>query len=261
MFSIIIVNYNTKILLKNCLNSIFANCLLDDFEIIVVDNNSYDGSVEMLNNDFKDRVKIIANKENIGFGSANNQGAQIARGEYLFFLNSDTIIKNDILTPIKKFLEINKQVSIVAPRLLLKNGIEQKFAFGNFPTLLNLIFRKIDIKKMDSNKSQEVNWVSGAALVIRKNIFKRIGGFDENFFMYFEDVDLCKRVQDLGYKTMILPQIFLVHLGGKSININIQRKKYYYASQDYFYKKHYGFLAMHLMRFVRWFFVVLCHLR
>ncbi len=256
-FSIIIVNYNTKTLLKNCLNSIFVNCQLNDFEVIVVDNDSRDGSIEMLDKNFKDKVKIIANKENIGFGPANNQGAQIAKGEYLFFLNSDTIIKDDILTLIKNFLETNSQVGIVSPCLLLENGTKQEFAFGNFPTLFNSVFRKIDIKNTNNNKPREVDWVSGAALIIRKNIFKKVGGFDENFFMYFEDVDLCKRVWDLGYKIMILPQFFLVHLGGKSIDIDRQRKKYYYTSQDYFYKKHYGYLVMYLMKFARWFFIIL----
>lgn len=251
IFSIIIVNFNTKSLTKNCLDSIFFNCLESDFEIIAVDNNSQDGSIEMLKKDFGDKIKLIANSKNIGFGSANNQAAKIAQGEYLFFLNSDTVVKSDILSPIKQFLSNNKEVGIISPKLLLEDGSEQERAYGEFPNLFNVVAEKFKNQKIEEIKPFEVDWVSGAALIIRKDIFCEINGFDEKFFMYFEDIDLCKRVKDLGFKAVVYPAAPIAHLCGKSIKKFNKRKEYYYKSQDYFYKKHYGKLKMNLMKLMR----------
>ncbi|MFA4834328.1 MAG: glycosyltransferase family 2 protein [Patescibacteria group bacterium] len=251
-FSIIITNYNTKGLIKGCLNSIFSSCGLGNFEIIVVDNNSGDGSAEMLNGDFNQRIKLIANKKNIGFGPANNRGAKIAKGEYLFFLNSDTVIKEDILTPLKEFFILNPTAGVISPRLILSDGTNQKYAYGRFPGLVGLLARNSG-QESDKNKSGfTVDWVSGAALAIRKNVWEKIGGFDEKFFMYFEDIDLCKRTKDINYKVAVLPSETVIHLGGQSLRDNKTRKKYYYLSQDYFYKKHYGKLKLVLLKIMRW---------
>jgi len=251
MFSLIIVSFNTKEILKNALSSIFAYCPGEMFEVIVIDNNSGDGSAEMLNNFFGDKIKLIINKHNAGFGAANNLGAKIARGEYLFFLNSDIIAKEDILSGLAKIFESRPEIGILAPRLILPDGSEQKFASGNFPSLADLILGKIK-KDAAEKKYIKIDWVSGAALAIRKNLFDQAGGFDENFFMYFEDIDLCKRVKDISYQVAVLPSITVVHLGGKSLKNDRQRKKHYYVSQDYFYKKHYGKLKLVLLRFFRW---------
>jgi GT2 family glycosyltransferase len=252
MFSIIIINYKTKELTKNCINSVFFNFSKNNFEIILADNASKDGSVEMLKNDFGEKIKLIANSENKGFGPANNQGAKLAKGEYLFLLNSDTIIKNNILLELEKFLIKNKDVGIVAPKLFLKDGSEQPFAFGDYPRLLSLIFEKFKKPPKYLNGPFEVEWVSGAALIIRRELFKQLGGFDEKFFMYFEDIDLCKRVKEMNYKIFVNPKISLTHLCGKSPARFVKRKSYYYESQDYFYKKHYGSLIMYLMKIIRW---------
>ena len=251
MFSLIIVSFNTKEILKNALSSIFVYCPREMFEVIVIDNNSGDGSAEMLNNLFGDKIKLIINKHNAGFGAANNLGAKIARGEYLFFLNSDIIAKEDILSGLAKIFESRPEIGILAPRLILPDGSEQKFASGNFPSLADLILGKIK-KDAAEKKYIKIDWVSGAALAIRKNLFDQAGGFDENFFMYFEDIDLCKRVKDISYQVAVLPSITVVHLGGKSLKNDRQRKKHYYVSQDYFYKKHYGKLKLALLRFFRW---------
>lgn len=252
IFSIIIVNFNTKNLLKNCLSSIFNNYKSSDFEIIVVDNNSQDSSVTMLKNEFADnKIKLITNNRNIGFGAANNQGATMARGEYLFFLNSDTIIKENILIPLRHFLDSYENIGIIAPKLLLEDGSEQQHAYGGFPTLFSVIADKFKKKKIKNSQPFEADWISGAALIIKRDIFNKINGFDEKFFMYFEDIDLCKRVKDLGYKVMVFPKIAVIHLGGKSLNKFSKRKEYYYKSQDYYYKKHYGNLRMNLMKIFR----------
>jgi len=258
-FSIIIINYKTSELIKDCLETIFLN-FSNIFEVIVIDNNSKDGSAEMLKNDFGDKIKIIINKENKGFGSANNQGAKLAKGEYLFFLNSDTVIKNNILIEFYKFLSENKNIGVAAPKLFLKDGNEQPFAFGGYPKILNLILEKFKARPIYQNIPFEVDWVSGAALIIKREIFEKIGGFDENFFMYFEDIDLCKRVKELGYKIVVNPKISLTHLCGSSIKFFKKRKNYYYKSQDYFYKKYYSAFALYFMKVIRWPYKIISYL-
>lgn len=167
------------------------------------------------------------------------------------FLNSDTIIKSDILSPIKQFLNNNKEVGIIGPKLLLEDGSEQERAYGKFPTLFSVVAEKFKNQKIKETKPFEVDWVSGAALIIRKDVFYKIKGFDENFFMYFEDIDLCRRAKNLGFKAVVCPAAPIVHLCGKSIKKFNKRKEYYCKSQDYFYKKHYGELKMNLMKLLR----------
>ncbi len=253
-FSIIIVSYNTKELTANCLASVFAHCRTDDFEIIVVDNNSHDGSVETLKKRFGDRIKIIANDDNRGFGAANNQGAKIARGDFLFFLNSDTTIKDDILNPLKEFFHKNREAGIVAPKLLLADGSEQPFACGKFPRLWESIIGKLvsaGENEASGYDSFATDWVSGAALVIRRRIFERIGGFDENFFMYFEDMDLCRQTKGGGYGIYVYPAAAVNHLVGRSSSGLKMTKKQYYRSQNYFFRKNYGYLVSLAMRTAR----------
>ena len=243
--SIIIVGFNTKCFLEKCLGSISRQRVNGDLEVIVVDNGSQDNSCEMIKNKFS-KVKLIENKENFGFGKANNQGAKIARGDYLFFLNPDTLIKDNIFPKIIEVFKNDPQVGIVSPLLVLENGEIQPWAYGQEENLPQLIKRKI---KKDLNKT--IDWVSGAAFVTRADIFRKIGGFDENFFAYFEDRDLCLRIRKIGYKIVVLPEIKVIHFGGKSLISDKKRKKLYYQSQNYFWRKHYGFLESILMRFFR----------
>ena len=253
--SLIIVNYNAKEFLKNCLDSIFKYWPGNDLEIIVVDNNSADGSVNIIKSDFAGRVKLIANKKNIGFGPANNQGAEIATGEFLFFLYSDTIIKNDIFTPLKNIFSFYSRLAVASPRLVLPNGADQSYAFGRFPSLIGLLWQRICRRKVNFPLNGDlhfVDWVSGAAMVVRKNIFEQIGGFDKNFFMYFEDIDLCWRAKQLGWQIAVCPQISITHFVGQSAGGFRKRKKHYYQSQDYFFKKHYGRAAVYALKIFRW---------
>lgn len=253
LFSIIIVNFKTKELTKNCLDSLFKYCDKDIFEVILVDNNSGDQSVEFLQNNFKNKIKIIKSSENLGFGKANNLGAKIAQGEYLFLLNSDTLIQNNILKPLYRFLKKNLKSGIVSPNLFLENKERQSHAFGIYPTIRSEISNKFFYSRIKIiNKPFKVDWVSGAAMIIRRKIFQEINGFDPNFFMYFEDLDLCLETKKRGWEIYVLPEIKLIHLGGKSSKNFIERKNYYYLSQDYFFKKHYGILVMKVMQFFRW---------
>ncbi|MEI6529484.1 MAG: glycosyltransferase family 2 protein [Candidatus Falkowbacteria bacterium] len=220
MFSFVIINYNTAELTSACIESIFKYCELGTFEIILIDNNSSASDREILSQCFNNRIKIILNKKNYGFARANNQGASSAQGDYLFFLNSDTIISSNILRPIQTAFENEKSLGVVAPRLLLKDGTEQAYAYG--------------LKK----SSSDLSWVSGAALIIRRSIFLSFGGWDENFFMYYEDVDLCRSVIEKGYKIKRLAEVAITHLRGGSPIPYWRRKIFYYKSKFLYIFKH-----------------------
>jgi len=254
ILSIIIVSYNTKEFLGDCLKSVFQNQGNLDLDIIVVDNASVDGSVEYLRKYFP-QVRLIASKDNLGFGKANNRGAKIAKGDILLFLNPDTIIEKNIFSKLVDIFSKDKNIGIVSPRLILPNHSEQLWAYGeeeNFWQLIKKKFYPVSALNSQFPSTQFLTWVSGAALSIRKNIFEKIKGFDENFFMYFEDRDLCYRTKDLGYKIVVNDEIQIIHFGGKTPIFNKDRKKIYYKAQNYYWHKHYGFLNSLLMRFVRW---------
>ncbi len=263
-FSIIIINYNTKDFLRNCLESIFQNKFDLNFEVIVVDNDSTDNSRKFLSR-FKvqgSEFKVVFNNENIGFAAACNQGAKIAQAKILFFLNPDILIKENIFPKVIKVFEKNPKVGIVAPGLILPDGLPQPWTYGREQGLWQLIKNKFHQNSVQSPNypstpalpagRQSPTWVSGAALFIRSDVFKRIGGFDENFFMYFEDRDLCRKVKNIGYKIVLLLDMEIIHFGGRSLFANKVRKKLYYRSQNYYWRKHYGFLKSLLARLIRW---------
>ncbi len=253
-FSFIIINYNTLDLTRQCLNSIFSVCQKNDFEIILIDNASSDNSVEILEKEFSEKVRLIENKENIGFSAANNQGAKLAQGKYLFFLNSDTKLTANILPIIANIFVNQANFGILAPQLLTANLSPQAGAHGRFPTLSSLTTRKTkeNWKKIISPSLWQTDWVSGAALIIRKELFEKINGWDENFFLYFEDVDLCLRAHKVGAKVGLCPEASLIHYCGSSLKQNRKRKLHYYRSQNYFFYKHYGITTSLLMRLIRW---------
>jgi len=221
MFSFIIINYNTAELTSACLESIFKYSIGSDREIILIDNNSNKADFDILKNRYGARVKIIANQQNLGFARANNQGAKLAQGEYLFFLNSDTVFDQDILSPLRNRFDSDKKIGIIAPCLILRNGVEQEYSYG--------------LKR----GAQELAWVSGAALAIRREVFDKLGGWEERFFMYFEDVDLCRRVLAQGYKIERLLSVKITHLVGGSPVSWRRRKSFYYRSKILFILKHY----------------------
>ena len=244
VFSIIIVSYNSQKWLEDCLRSVLKFSA-DNMEIIVIDNNSIDESTKFIREEFTD-ILLIESKKNSGFGQANNQAAKIAIGDILFFLNPDTLIKENIFQKIIETFEQDSKIGIVAPQLILPDNSLQPWAFGKEGGILGIIKNKFK-----NSLPTEIDWVSGAALAIRRDIFEKINGFDEKFFMYFEDRDLCLRVKKFGYKAVVLPDAKIIHFGGKSSGGDKQRKKLYYQSQNYFWQKHYGFLRSILMRSVR----------
>jgi hypothetical protein len=210
--------------------------------------------VAKLTKEFGQRIKLITQPVNNGFASANNLGVREAHGEYLFFLNSDTLVKRDILKPLEAVLNSDTTIGIIAPGLLTGEGKEQPFAHGLFPKLSNLIWGKMigPIAPLPERQITEVDWVSGAALIIRKDVLKLSGGWDEKYFMYFEDVDLCWQAKRQGYCVVVLNTISLIHLGGRSWQYNYAKKEKYYQSQAYFFRKNYGFWPALILKIIRW---------
>ena len=216
-FSIIIINYNTAQLTLDCVN--YINLLPDfsDFEIIVVDNGSAKSDADILSSKLGGNIKFVKSENNLGFSGGNNLGAKQAIGKYLLFLNSDTIIKKNIFSNILKIFLEDEQIGIVSPRLINPDGSFQTKSYGPFPNIKYLLYKNI-ISKKDNDFPKKSDWVSGAALFIRHDLFDRIGGWDNNFFLYLEDVDLCWMVRKSGYKIILDNSTEVIHLQGRSLN-------------------------------------------
>ncbi|MDR2601888.1 MAG: glycosyltransferase family 2 protein [Spirochaetaceae bacterium] len=227
--SIIIVSYNTRSLLKNCLFSIYKETKDIEFEVIVCDNASGDGSLEMIKTEFP-QVVLIESKENAGFGAANNKAAEKAKGKYLFLLNSDALLRNNAPLIFYDYAQKNGK-KVLGCFLRDENGnITHSFddsksvfvsfariAYNSFPFLLKL--KKKIIKKNYIHKEvscKETFYITGAALFMEKKLFDAIGGFDEAFFMYFEDADLCRRAAAAGAPSFVISGPKIAHLEGKS---------------------------------------------
>ncbi|WP_444092408.1 glycosyltransferase family 2 protein [Bacteroides sp.] len=261
--SVVIVNYNTCFLLLQCLNSIYQIVEGIDFEVIVVDNASSDNSIQSVKDKFP-QVILIENSENIGFGRANNLGVKYACGKYLFFLNSDTILINN---SIKQFYEAMEKVPLVAAcggNLLDGNGLAT-YSYGFFPNLLQEIFDcglkfvfpsfyfyKLSINKVVQSETIpfEVDYICGADIFVRKSIFKQMGGFDEAYFMFYEETDLFFRMKKKCFVSKIFPDINMIHLGGASFqsNSNISKLIIMYKSKILFYKKSYSYFILVLLK-------------
>lgn len=256
MFSFIVVNYKTPELSEACLRSILAKSFAAGDEIIIIDNGSGDDSVvrlQALAAEFNPVLHLLLSPFNRGFAAANNLGAQVARGDYLFFVNSDTIFKDNVAKKMRTIFETEKSIGILAPRLISPQGQKQEFSFGAFPSLRNLIFRRKKIKTFvsDGRNLQTADWVSGAAVAIRRELWEKIKPWDEAYFMYYEDVDLCWRAQKSGYQAGVLNTAPLVHLGGGSWNLDKDKKNRYYQAQTYFFRKHYGLVSVFFLRLLR----------
>ena len=245
--SIIIVNYNTKELTKQCLQSVFEKTQDIDFEVIVVDNASHDGSQKMLKEEFTN-VRLVENPENIGFGRANNEGIKIAKGQNVFLLNPDTILINNAVKTLSDYLDKNKNVAICGGNLF-DEEMKPAHSFSNH---FISIFYEIDLFTLNglskiiygknrnfnhTKKNLEVACIVGADLMIKKTVFDQVGGFDPDFFMYHEEQELCLRVKKNGYKIVSVPESNIIHLEGKSFTCNLNRLKRQLEARNLFYKK------------------------
>jgi len=248
--SIVIVSYNTKQDLSNCLGSIYKHTKNVDFEVIVVDNNSHDGSTTMITKKFP-QVKLIKSGKNIGFGRANNLGASKAKGKYLLFLNPDTILSSNLIKQSYQIAERTDRLGAFSIRLLFADKTIQPSG-GYFPNLIRLfswhtaidelpIINKL-IKPIHPpvnfyQKTFEQDWITGAFMFTPKKVFTDLKGFDENIFMYGEDLELCYRLKKNGFKIVYFSSPSITHLQSKSSS-----SKFAILSEikgvKYFFKKH-----------------------
>lgn len=240
--SIIILSFNTAKFTKSCADSVlqqYKDLIGKEVEVIVVDNASSDNTINLLSK-YKN-IKIIKNDKNYGFSKGNNIGAKIAKGKYLLFLNSDTVVRDSNFLSMAKFLDENKKIGILGGKLIDSNKKIQKSG-GNFYNLLNLFLslfggERVGLVRKTPAKRERVDWVSGACLFIRGDLFKRLKGFDEHFFMYVEDMDLCFRAKKAGFLTYFFPEVELVHSEHGSSNREFAVVSIY-RSIIYFAKKH-----------------------
>jgi GT2 family glycosyltransferase len=227
--SIAVISYNTRDLLLACLQSVSERTTGVDYEVIVVDNASRDGSVEAVRTRFP-YVTVIANAENDGFAKACNQAAAVSSGRYLLLLNSDTVMQRGTLRTMVSCLDQHLDIGAVSCLQRDEQGqiLQSCFPFPSirdhvrYAETLPMVVRRLvgTMSPMDCTQSQDVEWANGACLMVRKAVFDRLGGLDERFFMYFEDVDLCRRVQQLGYRVRHVAESEVVHLLGRSSRAN-----------------------------------------
>ncbi len=249
---IIIVNWNTCALLRNCLAALR---LAENpaWRTWVVDNASTDDSVAMVRAEFPE-VQVQVNTVNVGFARANNQALQATSSEYALLLNSDTCAEPEALHTLLAFMDTHPQAGAVSPQLRRPDGTPQPFAFGGDPRLsyllrraaMRLLFRRY-LHNWDNPRTQAVDWVSGACLLVRRAAYAHVGGLDEAFFMYFEDADWCLRLRQAGWQVYYHPAAHILHIGGQSLKRNPRAQQAYAASLRYFYRKHYSPVAQSLL--------------
>lgn len=252
--SIIIVSFNTKKLLSDCLSSVYRSLAGSDVEaeIIVVDNVSTDGSKEMVAKKYP-RVSLIANRENAGFGKANNQGIQKSRGEHILLLNSDTIVQDDSIPKLVYFSKAHPNV-FVGPKLFNADGTPQTSGgpFFTLPVVFAALFLKGDyngLTRQSPNRTRFIDWVSGACIIAPKRLFLDDLLFDEGIFMYMEEIDLLMRARAKGYRTMFYHAARITHLGsGSSTNKRKGPVLNIYRGFLYLYKKHYNKKLLAILR-------------
>lgn len=269
--SIILVSYNTKDLTRNCLNSVYEKTQGVDFEIYVVDNNSQDGSCEMIEQEFP-QVKLIKNTENKGFGAANNIAIKQSTSKYVFLLNTDTVLLNNAVKIFYDFMEKpeNQKVAVCGGNLY-NEDMSHQHSYGNFPSLgriaftvlgLNFIFKSYYNKKFNpkgennNNELKKVDYITGADMFMRKSVLEEVGLFDEDFFLYFEETELTYRMNKAGYKSIIIPDAQIIHLCGLSGEISLEKLKLFRSSELLYFEKTCNKLirnlvkAMYLIRYL-----------
>lgn len=244
--SIIVVSWNVNDLLWKCLHSIYGYASQIPFEVIVVDNASDDGSVDMIRREFKS-VDCIVNEKNHGFAAACNQGIRQSKGEFVLFLNPDARLLEGSLKDLISYLDHHPDVGVVAPQLLNEDGSIQP-SVRNFPTPWTALKTFLQIpQKLDASYSTttEVDQPMGACLLIRRSALERAGYFDESFFLWMEEVDLCKRIKNARYSIMYVPNARVIHARGKSFQQKqtLEKQKFFYSSYAFFLKKHFGWKA------------------
>ena len=238
--TIIIVNWNNRKILQDCLESIYNTQINYSYEIIVVDNDSEDGSVELIKNKFQE-VILIENNKNYGFAKANNRAIKIAKTDHILLLNNDTIItQNDCFGNMVRFMQKNPGVGVLGCKLLYSDGTLQSVG-GKYTSaweiFKNQIFFIKTLKRFRKNNKKDnvfkkVDCVSGACLLTRREVFEKVGMLKEDYFMYGEDIEFCYRVNKAGWEIGVLTDESIIHLLGKTTEKNLTETLYYSISND-----------------------------
>lgn len=266
--SIIIVNYNTTQLTKDCIRSIHEWTRKQSYEIIVVDNASPDKSIAALKAEFPE-VKLLLSKENLGFGKANNLGIREATGQYIFLLNSDTYLIHDAIAVLHAYMEKpgHRKVGVCGAELFYPDGAPQ-MSFGNFPSIREAIsnlgffvlYKDYFEKHIRagvfnySPENKEVDYITGADMFIRGSVLKEAGAFDPDFFMYFEETELTYRIKKAGYQVVLVPGARIIHLEGasqdKAAYFNYSKIKMLAESRQLYFKKSRGKVVALLIKVI-----------
>lgn len=253
--SIITVNYNSGTLLMKCLESIFAQECSQEIEVIIIDNKSTDKSIEGIETLFP-QIKLIKNKKNTGYTKGNNVGIRQSEGKYVVLLNPDTVLMRNAVQQMSEFMDRTSDAGAIGPKLINTDGSLQ-LSCRSFPSWRNALFSRYSLltrlfprnkysveylyTDWPHNEIKEVDWLSGACLMIRREVFEKIGLFDEAFFMYCEDVDICYRIKQAGWKNLYYPYAEVVHyIGCGKEKIPIRLIVNHHISMYKFYRKHYS---------------------
>ncbi len=252
--SFLVVSWKVRDLVRRALVSILADTSDIESEIILVDNASQDGTVEMVRAQFPD-VRVIANAENCGFTRANNQALAVARGRYLFLLNPDAELVPGATRALLDYAEANPRAGIVGPQLLYPDRSVQpsRRRFPTFTTALlestrlqqwfprNRWLTRYYLRNTSDDAVQEVDWITGAAMFVRREVYIEVGGFDEGFFMYSEELDWCYRAKQESWRVVYFPRAQVIHHEGKSSEqVAAARDIYFHSSKIRFFRKHHG---------------------
>ena len=268
--SVIIVNYNVKYFLEQALLSLKKAAEGFKAEFFVVDNASTDGSVEYIENNFP-WVQVIANKQNLGFGTANNQALSRSKGKYLLVINPDTVVGEDSIKVFFDFLEENPEIGAAGPKIIDREGKFELNSKRGFPTPFTAfsritglaalfpnsrLFAKYNLTYIHPDQQCEIDSLAGCFMLLRREVYEQTQGFDEDFFMYGEDIDWCYRIKNAGWKIYYLPLVEIIHYGGESsLRSDIDTRKLFYQAMHLFVKKHYSgklWLSLPLIRLGIW---------
>lgn len=259
--TIIIVNYNSMAYLKKCLNSIINSQYKVNVEIFVSDNNSKDGSIDMVKNEFP-QVFLIENKNNLGYSGAANRAIRQSSGRYILILNNDIEVLDNPLDLMVERINRDSDIGLLGCMLLNSDKtLQQSFGYFKYGFISEAIQKIIFNRYRNENslmgrylvkthkKFREVDWIRGACIMARRKAMEDVGLMDENYFMYFEEVDLCKRIWRKGWRICYFPDAKMIHHGGISSDANFDMIMIEYRkSQLYFYKKHYGVAYMKILK-------------
>lgn len=262
--SIIIVNWNTRDLLQKCLQHLESTIEKVDYETIVVDNDSADGSQALVRETFP-AVRLIENTENVGFARANNQGLAISQGRYVLLLNSDAFVQANTIDMMVEFMDDHPEAGMSACKLLYEDGNLQPSCYA-FPTLTTEFYTAVQLDKLfphsqtfgkflmtywDFDEVRAVDAVMGAFMLVRRQVLDQVGGMDESYFMYSEEIDWCYRIKKQGWQIIYNPAVQTIHVwGGSSQRVRGEMLIQLYRSKVAFFRKNYGQLAANLLKFV-----------